>query len=89
MNDNNTNNDNTDSDSNDNTGNETQSGIVSKPNNGGKPFDPNNIGTQQTQTTDVDNGIDMGVVIAIITGSVVIIGGLIVTIIVIKKKKAK
>ena len=86
---NNTNSDNTNSGSNESTDNSNQGGITNKPNNGGKPFDPNNIGTQQVQTNTADSGVDMGVVIAIIAGSVVIVCGLIITIIVIKKKRAK
>lgn len=85
-NDNNTNNDNTNNDSNDNTDN--QSGITSKPNNGGKPFDPNAIGNQQVQT-DGDEGFvsDPWVIIAIVGGAVVGLGAVMAVVVVSKKKK--
>lgn len=64
-----------------------QGGIDKKPQNGGKPFDPNNIGGQQ-----VDNGEATTVepwIIIVIVASVLIIAGVIITVIIVKKRKAK
>lgn len=97
---NNNNTDNDDnSDSNDNTDNETVGGTTSKPNNGGKPYDPNNIVQQQVMVEDEDTTdvifvigsweVDTLGLVLIIAGAVVLLGGIAaVTIVLIKKKKS-
>ncbi len=67
-----------------------QGGIDKKPQNEGKPFDPNNLGGQYVQVDGDDGGMDTWVLVAIIAGSVVAVAAIaVVTVIVIKKKKAK
>ena len=83
-NDNSNNNDNTTSND-----NGSQGGITNKPNNGGKPFDPNNIGSQQVQTNGNAPILEPWVIIAIIAGAVVLVAGTVVAVVVIKKKKTK
>ncbi|MBQ3547433.1 MAG: endonuclease [Clostridia bacterium] len=78
----NTNNDNTTSND------DNQGGIDKKPNNGGKPFDPNNIGNQQVQTDGGEFVLDTWVIIAIVAGAIVLVAGVVVTVVIIKKKKA-
>ncbi len=83
----NNNNDNTDNTTSDDNGN--QGGIDKKPNNGGKPFDPNNIGGQYIETDGDAPILEPWAIIAIVAGAVVLIAGAVVTVVVIKKKKAK
>ena len=65
-------------------------GINNKPQNEGKPFDPNNIGSQYTETDGEEFVLQPWAIIAIIAGAVVLVaGGVVVTVIVVKKKKAK
>ena len=65
-------------------------GIDNKPQNQGKPFDPNNIGSQYTETDGDEFVLSPIAIIAIIAGAVVLVaGGVVVTVIVVKKKKAK
>lgn len=87
-NDNNDNNNDTDNNTNVDEGN--QGGITNKPNNSGKPFDPNAIGNQQVAVDDGDGFVlEPWVIVAIIGGVVLVVAAVVVTVIVIKKKKAK
>lgn len=91
---------NTDDDNSGSDDNTNQGGITSKPQNGGKPFDPNNLAPSQQEQEQQESDdvilfvigsweVDLVGLIAIIGGAVVLLGGAaVLTIILIKKKKS-